>query len=470
MHLGSDPADLSAYELVDLYRSRALSPVEATRAVLARIDRLNPVVNAFVVVDAEAALADARASEARWAKGTPAGPVDGVPTSIKDLVLTKGWPTLRGSKTVDRDQPWNDDAPLVARLRESGAVLLGKTTTPEFGWKGLCDSPLTGITRNPWALGHTTGGSSGGAAAAVVCGMGPLASGSDGGGSIRIPAGFSGCYGIKPNFGRVPAWPLSGFGTVAHNGPMTRTVRDSAIFLNVIQKPDSRDWYGMPYDGRDWTADLEAGVKGMRIAFSPRLGFAPVDPEVAASVAKAAATFEDLGAHVEEVDPGFADPYDIFWTLWTAGAYTTFGGLPKEKRAVMEEGLNASIEAGARLSLKQYLDAVSARQNLGGLMRGFHDRYDILLTPSLAVPALKHGEMVPAGWRHGDTWPTWTPFSYPFNLTQQPAASIPCGFTATGLPIGLHIVGPFFREDLVFRASRAYETVYSIAKKAPTLQ
>jgi aspartyl-tRNA(Asn)/glutamyl-tRNA(Gln) amidotransferase subunit A len=468
--VATDPADFSAAELVELYRAKKLSPVEATEAVFARIDKVNPVVNAFTVIDRESAMKDARASEARWSQGKPASEIDGVPTSIKDLVLTKGWPTLRGSKTVDKDQPWNDDAPLVARLREAGTVLLGKTTTPEYGWKGLGDSPLTGITRNPWKLDRTTGGSSAGAAAAVVTGMGPLASGSDGGGSIRIPAGFTGCYGIKPHFGRVPAWPASPFGTVSHNGPMSRTVRDSALMLNVMAKPDPRDWYSLPYDGRDYTADLEAGVKGLKIAFSPRLGYAPVDPEVAASVAKAARVFADLGAHVEEADPGFDDPYETFWIHWITGAFNALGGLPREKRDMLEPGLNDSVEAGSKVGLKTYMSAVAERAELGTKMREFNARYDLLLTPSLAVPALKHGEMVPAGWKHGDTWPSWTPFSYPFNLTQQPAASIPCGFTKDGLPIGLHIVGPAFREDLVLRASRAYETVYSIAKEKPPLQ
>jgi aspartyl-tRNA(Asn)/glutamyl-tRNA(Gln) amidotransferase subunit A len=467
--VASDPADFSAAELVDLYRAGKLSPVEVTEAVFARIDKVNPKVNAFTVIDRENGLKDARAAEVRWKQGKPLSGIDGVPTSIKDLVLTKGWPTLRGSKTVDKQQAWDTDAPLVARLREAGAVLIGKTTTPEFGWKGLGDSPLTGITRNPWKLDRTTGGSSAGAAAAVVAGMGPLASGSDGGGSIRIPSGFTGCYGIKPHFGRVPSWPASPFGTVSHNGPMTRTVRDSAMMLNVMAKPDARDWYSLPYDGRDYTADLEAGVKGLKIAFSPNLGYAPVDPEVAASVAKAAKAFEGLGAHVEQADPGFSDPYDVFWTHWIAGAFNALGALPKEKRDLLEPGLNASVEQGSKVGLKTYLDAVGKRAELGTAMRQFHEKYDLLLTPSLSVPALKHGEMVPAGWKHGDTWPTWTPFSYPFNLTQQPAASIPCGFTREGLPIGLHIVGPAFREDLVLRASRAYETVYSIAKERPPL-
>src|SRR5215212_9864603 len=287
--------NLSATALLEGYRKRTLSPVEVTAAILQRIEKVNPKINALNLVS-EHALDDAKASEARWHAGQPQGLLDGVPVSIKDIILTRGWPTLRGSKSVDRKGPWDDDAPVTARLREHGAVLLGKTTTPEFGWKGVTDSPLTGITRNPWNTAKTPGGSSGGAAAAVASGMGPLAVGTDGGGSIRIPCSFTGLFGIKPSFGRVPAWPLSPFGTVAHVGPMTRTVADAALMLNVIAQPDARDWHALPYDARDWRMGLDAGVAGLRIAYSPNLGYAKVDPEVAALVKKAVCLFEELGA------------------------------------------------------------------------------------------------------------------------------------------------------------------------------
>src|SRR6185436_17604802 len=271
---------LSATELVEGFRKKALSPVEVTKAVLARIEKFNPVLNAFRQVAAEEALQQARDSENRWAAGQPQGLLDGVPVSIKDLLLTRGWPTLRGSKTVDRNGPWNDDAPVTARLREHGAVLLGKTCTPEFGWKGITNSPLTGITRNPWNPKMTPGGSSGGGAAAVASGMGPLTVGTDGGGSIRIPCAFTGLFGLKPSFGRVPAWPLSPMGTVAHVGPMTRTVTDAALMLNVLSLPDERDWHSLPYDARDYRIGLEEGVRGLRIAYSADLGYAKVDPEI----------------------------------------------------------------------------------------------------------------------------------------------------------------------------------------------
>jgi len=237
----TDVTRLSATELIELYRRRELSPVEATRAVLAQIGSRNAVTNAYCLVRDDEALASAKQSERRWQAGEPAGLLDGVPVSVKDLLLTSGWPTLRGSLTTDKAGPWNVDAPTVARLREHGAVLLGKTTTPEFGWKGVTDSPLTGVTRNPWDTARTPGGSSGGAAAAVASGLGPLALGTDGGGSIRIPASFCGIVGLKPTHGRVPVYPPSTFGTLSHVGPMARTVADTALLLDALGSPDYRD-------------------------------------------------------------------------------------------------------------------------------------------------------------------------------------------------------------------------------------
>ncbi len=459
----SEPHRLSATELVALYRAGKLSPVEATEAVLARIGAVDEAVNAFVRVEGEAALEAARASERRWAKGEPLGPVDGVPTTVKDLVLTRGWPTLRGSRAVDPAGPWPDDAPAVARLRESGAVLLGKTTTPEFGWKGVTDSPLTGITRNPWNTARTPGGSSGGAAVAAALGMGALHIGTDGGGSIRIPSGFTGVFGLKPSFGRVPSWPASPFGTLSHTGPITRTVADAALMLNVMARPDPRDWLALPADGRDWSDGLEDGVAGLRIAYSPRLGYVNIlNPEIARLVEAAARTFEELGAEVEEVDPGFDSPYGIFRTHWYAGAAKLVDGFPPERRAVMEDKLREIAAAGAAIPLLDYLDATAGRAALGLTMRLFHERYDLLLTPSLPIPAFAAGLEMPDPERQ-ERWADWTPYTYPFNLTQQPACSVPCGFTADGLPAGLQIVGPAHGEALVLRAARAYESVHPFA-------
>jgi aspartyl-tRNA(Asn)/glutamyl-tRNA(Gln) amidotransferase subunit A len=459
----------SATELLKLYRAKKLSPVEVTNAVLARIEAHNPKLNAYCLVDADGALRLARESERRWTAGRPMGLLDGVPTSIKDIILTKGWPTLRGSKTVDCVGPWHDDAPVTARLRESGAVLLGKTATPEFGWKGVTDSPLTGITRNPWKLDRTPGGSSGGASAQVAAGLGQLAVGTDGGGSIRIPCAFTGIFGIKPSFGRVPAWPLSPFGTVAHIGPMARTVADAALMLNVMAKQDARDWHALPYDGADWTKGVENGVRGLKVAFSTTLGYAKVDAEVAALAARAATAFGELGAIVEPVERIFDDPTDVFWTHWLVGACNGLGALPPEKRAMLDPGLRQSVEAGERISLKQFLAAGNARGQLGLAMKLFHTKYDLLLTPALAVPAFEVGHVKPPPADDEANWTRWTPFTYPFNLSQQPAASVPCGFTRDGLPVGLQIVGPMHREDLVLRAARAYEAAQPANHKRPPL-
>ncbi len=457
-----DLCALSATELLQMYRTRKLSPVEATRAALARIDQLNPALNCFCLVDEKSALASARASEARWRRGQPIGLVDGVPTSIKDLLLTRGWPTLRGSKTVQPKGPWRDDAPAVARLREHGAVLLGKTTTPEFGWKGVTDNALTGITRNPWNPAKTPGGSSGGSAAAVAAGMGALTVGTDGGGSIRIPCAFTGLFGLKPSFGRVPAWPLSPFGTVAHVGPMTRTVSDAALLLNVLSQPDARDALALPHDPRDYRIGLNDGVRGLRIAYSANLGYAEVDAEIATLVKKAALRFEQLGAHVEERDPGFENPGAVFSSHWYAGAASLLRRFTPGQLKLVDPGLREVAEAGAKISLLDYLDAVRARGELGVHMNRFHETYDLLLTPTLPLAAFQAGREV-ADVMKERRWTDWSPFSYPFNLTQQPAASVPCGFTKQGLPVGLHIVGPRYADALVLRAARAFETLQPIA-------
>jgi aspartyl-tRNA(Asn)/glutamyl-tRNA(Gln) amidotransferase subunit A len=396
------------------------------------------------------------------------GAVDGVPALVKDLILAKGWPTLRGSKTIDRNQAWDRDGPSVARLREEGAILIGLTTTPEFGWKGVTDSPLTGITRNPWDVTKTPGGSSGGSSAAIAAGYAPLALGTDGGGSIRIPAGFSGIFGLKPSFGRVPAWPLSPFGTLAHTGPMTRSVEDAAIMLNVIAKPDVRDWHSLPYDGRDYVRGLDKGVKGLRIAFSPALGHAEVDPEVAEAVKKAVKVLRGLGAKVDTIDPGFADPAPVFRVLWWAGARALLSRLPEDKKALLDPGLADVLRQSLEITPEDYFDAAKARGALGTHMRQFMEKYDLLVTPTLPIPAFAAGKLSPDADGTGK-WVNWTPFSYPFNLTQQPAASVLCGFTQAGLPIGLHIIGRMFDDAGVLRAAHAYEQASEWSKRRPPL-
>jgi aspartyl-tRNA(Asn)/glutamyl-tRNA(Gln) amidotransferase subunit A len=449
----ADTAHLTASEMLEGFRTGILSPVEATEAVLARIEEADPSVNAFCLVTAEEALSAARESEERWRRQEPHGLLDGVPISVKDVLLTRGHPTLRGSRAIDPSGPWPDDAPSVARVRENGAVIVGKTTTPELGWKGLTDGPLTGITRNPWDTSRTPGGSSGGAAAAVALGMAPLALGTDGGGSVRIPAAFTGVFAHKPTYGRVPAFPASPFGTLAHVGPLTWSVEDAELLLGVISGPDSRDWSALP----PITAPEPAtNVRDLRIAFSPTLGFASVDPEVAALVEKAAAVFAELGARVEMVDPGFADPVEAFHVLWFAGAAKSVEALTDRQRAELDPGLQEICEQGERHSALDYLTATACRMDLGRLMGRFHEDHDLLLTPSLPIPAFEAGHEVPPG-SANPRWTSWTPFTYPFNMTQQPAASVPCGFTTSGLPVGLQVVGPRHADARVLAACRAYE-------------
>ena len=349
---------------------------------------MNPALKAFSYVAADGALASARASEARWLRGEPCGALDGVPASIKDLILTRGMPTLRGSRTVDANQAWDIDAPAAARLKEAGAVILGKTTTPEFGCKGETNSPLTGISRNPWNLDKTPGGSSGGTAAAVAAGMGPVSIGTDGAGSIRIPGAFCGNVAFKPSFGRVPAYPLSFFGTVSHLGPHTMSVRDAALMMNVLTQPDARDWHSLPPDERDYAEGLEAGIGGLRVAWSPRLGYARnVDLEVAAACEQAVHRLADLGAHVEAVDPGIEDPLEVTCGLWFVGAWTLWNTLSAAQQTLTDPDFAAEARLGERFSALEVQQLNLRRGALGSHLRQFMQRYDLIVTPTVAVPA-----------------------------------------------------------------------------------
>ncbi|MGH8677037.1 MAG: amidase, partial [Burkholderiales bacterium] len=438
--MSDDILSMTAGELVEQYRSKRLSPVEATRAALDRIAKLNPVFNAFVLVDEARALNDARASEARWQRGKPAGLVDGVPATVKDLIITEGWPTLRGSRTIDPRQPWTEDAPPVARMKEHGAVFLGKTTTPEFGWKGVTDSPLTGVTVNPWNTKLTPGGSSGGAAVAAACAMGMLHIATDGGGSIRIPAGFCGLFGFKPTFGIVPVHPHSPAGTLWHQGPISRSVEDAALMLSVIARPDTRDWWQTPALNIDYRQRLDAGVKGLRIGYSRTLGYADVEAEVAALVEQGARAFESLGATVEELDLELEDPIAIMQPLWSVALALAVAPMTRAQRALVDPPLLDLAEPGFRLSALEYRKLEREREAFARRMCNLHQTYDLLLTPQLAVTAFEAGHEVPPGSRRKRWW-EWSPFTYPFNLSQQPAATVPCGFTRDGLPVAMQLVG-----------------------------
>ena len=459
--------DLTAVQLLDGYRKGEFSPVEATGQALERARRIQPEVNAFVRLTEEDALARARESEERWRRGEPAGLLDGVPVTVKDILLLRGHPTLRGSRTISEQGSWDEDAPSVARLREHGAVFLGKTTTPEFGWKGVTDSPLSGTTRNPHDHSRTAGGSSGGSAAAVALGAGPLSLGTDGGGSIRIPAAFCGIFGLKPTYGRVPLYPASAFGTLSHAGPMTRDAADAALLLDVIGAPDARDWSALPPAPGSFTEALREGVRGLRVAYSPSLGGqVAVQPAVAAAVRRTVASLADLGAYVEEADPDFSEPVEAFHTLWFSGAARLTQRFSPRKRQLLDPGLREICVQGARYSALDYLAAVDVRMDLGRRMGRFHETYDVLVTPTLPVTAFEAGLEVPRGSAH-HRWTGWTPFTYPFNLTQQPAATVPVGTDGDGLPVGMQLVAARHRDDLVLRAAHALYEAGVVA--APTV-
>ncbi|MFB9905902.1 amidase [Allokutzneria oryzae] len=449
---------LTASELAAAYSAGELSPVEATKSALEAIEGKDEDYNAYCLVDADAAMTQAKESEARWRDGHPIGWLDGVPTSVKDMFLSKGWPTLRGSKCIEADQPWEVDSPVTARLRENGLVLLGKTTTPELGWKGVTDSRLCGITRNPWNAARTAGGSSGGSAAAVAAGMGALSVGTDGGGSVRIPASFCGIVGFKPTHGRIPLYPASPFGALSHAGPMALSVDDVALLLDVLALPDFRDPSALPQLVGTYREAVRRDVRGLRAAFSPTLGYVDVDPEVARIVATAVTALDEAGLHVEQADPGFQDPKEAFWVLWSTGAAKWLDSFPAGSADLLDPGLRLLWEQGGTYTASDYLGANADRAALGITMGEFHSRYDVLITPTMPIPAFEAGADVPAG-SGMQSWPDWTPFTYPFNMTQQPAISVPVGTTAAGLPVGLQVVGPRHSDDLVLAVARLVEEV-----------
>lgn len=458
----------SALDVRERYRRRDLSPVELTEAVLSRIDRLNPDLTAFVTVTPEIALDQARAAERAYATGD-AGPLAGIPISIKDLTPTKGIRTARGSLL---DPAWmpDEDPPFVERVYAAGAVMLGKTNTPELGWKGDSGNRLVGPTHNPWRHGRTAGGSSGGAAAAVAAGLGPLAQGSDGAGSIRIPAAFCGVFGLKPSFGLVPQAPASAVGDLSHLGPITRTVRDAALLLDIVAGADPRDRLSWsPPDRVDYLAACDGGVAGLRIAWSPTLGYAEIAPSVLAPIRAAAERFRDLGCDVEEVDPDVENPWPLIDVMWASAMAGYFSGRLDQVRDLIDPGLLDVVERGRSLSAESLASAMIRRNDYARRMHLFMERFDLLLTPALPVTAFAAGADEPARTADDpDTPIEWTPFTYPFNLTGQPAASVPCGFV-DGLPVGLQIVGRWRDDASVLRAAAAFEEAAPWAELRPPL-
>jgi len=456
--------------LAPMIRAKQLSPVELMSAVLARIEALEPTLNAFAVLRADAAMEGAKAAEAALMAGEAKGALFGLPVTIKDLAVTAGVPTERGSFILEGNVP-DTDTPFVTRLKAAAAIPLGKTTTSEFGWKGVSHSPVTGITHNPWAHGLNAGASSAGAGAGAAAGYGPLHQGSDGAGSIRMPAHFCGIYGIKPSYGRVPNWPVQSNDQTSHNGPMTRTVTDAAMMLEVMAGPHSWDHYSLEAPPEAYARLLDgADMRGLKIAWSPDLGHARVDPEVAQLAAAGAKTFEAMGAHVEEITPAWGPEGPELIRFFWAAHELAYRAYLDEWGDRMDPGLVACIRSAADYSAEEYVaERVRKHDYIGAIHRMFED-YDLLLTPSVSVAAFPADKLMPDHWpQHDWDWLQWAEFSYPFNMSHNPAASIPCGFTGAGLPVGLQIVGRRMADLDVLRASAAFEAAAPWADKRPNV-
>lgn len=448
-------ATTSATELARLVRERKVSPVEVIDDTLARIEALEPKLNAFVVLDREGARHAAVEAERAVMQGAPLGPLHGVPVSIKDITAVKGFPTRRGSRLSD-PTPLAADSALVARLRGAGAVIVGKTTLPEHGWIAASDSPLTGATHNPWRRGFTAGGSSSGAAALAAAGCGPLHLGTDGAGSIRLPAHFCGVFGHKPTFGLVPNTPVANNNAISHSGPIARRIDDGELMLEVMAGYHPLDPLSTPNGYRRRTEP--ASVKGLRIAYSPDLGHARVDPSVAEAVARAARTFAELGATVETVTPPWAAAGpELERALWAA-TFQQFRPSDEAQKRDMDPGFVACLDSIPGITWREVQDVLGRRLNYAAAVNAwFADGWDLLLTPSASVVAFELGRTLPAHWpQHAWDWLSWAEFSYPFNLSHGPAASVPCGLSPEGLPIGVQIGGPRFADALVIRAAAAF--------------
>ena len=451
-----------AHRLRELIRAGEVSPVELTELYLRRIEELDPKLNSYLTVDADGALATAREAEAAALRGEDLGPLHGVPISVKDLEMTKGLRTTSGS-LVFKDRVPQEDSIVVERVRKAGAVILGKTNTPEFGLRGSTENRLGEPCRNPWDTGRTPGGSSGGAGAALLAGLCAVATGSDGGGSIRIPASFCGCYGIKPTQGRVPRYAGAGLPPLANHfsqsGPMSRDVRDSAILLQVMAGYDPRDPSSLREPVPDFVAALERDVAGLRVGWSADMGYAAVDPEVRETCRQAVGVFEELGCSVEEAD-GLVldDPFEAFWTLFASSAYAAYGQILRTQAHQLTWYALEALKLGSRVTGADYARALGYIDRLRAQFADLFQRYDVLVTPTMAVPAFPIGE-APREIDGRPVHPFWgyLPFTYPVNMVGFTAASIPCGRSSEGLPIGLHIIGNRGAEATVLAASAAFE-------------
>ena len=447
---------LGAAELGRRYADGSLSPVEVAEAALARAETVQAAHNAFTVIDHKGAMAAAEAAASRWRMRAPASPIDGVPTTIKDIVWVAGHTIHYGSNSPPVVPA--HDSPAVARLRAAGAVLLGLTTTPEFGWKAVTDSPYSGVTTNPWNAALTPGGSSGGAAAAAAAAAGVLHLGTDGGGSIRIPASFTGIFGLKPSFGRIAAYPPSAFGTVAHIGPLARSVEDAALMLDVMAGRDPLDWTQAP--GSMPGLELSSfDFAGKRIGYWGEPPRGPIDREVQATVDEAVAAIQAAGAGIETITlPDHEQLFDVFAGHWLVGAAARVAALPPEATRRLDPGLLAAAASGAAMDILDHVRATQARVAFGRAMDALLDTFDLVVSPATGIAAFAAGHEVPPG-SGLERWTEWAGFSYPINLSQQPACSIPCGLTTDGRPVGLQLIGPRGADARVLAAAAAFATL-----------
>jgi len=466
--MSSDLIWKTAIELGDLIRAKEISPVDVISASLERIGETEPKINAFLDVTEDQAMDAAKVAEKVVTDGGDFGPLHGLPVSIKDLIAAKGAKLTFGSKAL-ADNVSEVDAPSVARVRAAGGAIIGKTTTSEFGCKGVGDSPLTGITRNPWNLEKTPGGSSCGAAASIASGVTPFGLGTDGGGSVRIPSSFAGLFGIKAQFGRVPVFPVSATPTLAHVGPLARTVRDAALLLQTISGFDARDAGAVAQDVPDFLAACDESPEGLRVAWSPTLGYATPDPEVLSLVTDAVQAFEDLGCEVSQVEHVFDDPIDLFMAEFFAGAGTRLRPVLENSRDLLDPAVAHTLDGALGQEMGDYYTKVFERYDLRTKLYEFFQDYDLLMTPTVPVTAFDVGNDFPPGRGSPDNIIAWISYTYPFNLAGLPAASIPCGFL-DGLPVGLQIVGKPLRETDIFRASAAFEEARPWADRKPPLE
>ena len=456
----------TAVDLTSAIHDGKVSAVEVVQASLARAQAQQPTLNSFVTLSPEMALDQARAADAARAAGRSLGALHGLPISVKDLIAVKGLPFTSGSRAMAKNVA-SVSAPSVERLVAAGACVIGKTTTSEFGCKAVGDSPLTGITRNPWNLSKTPGGSSCGAAASVVAGVTPAALGTDGGGSVRIPASLSGLFGIKAQFARVPIFPVAATPTLAHVGPLAKTVRDAALLLSVISGHDPRDPFAVAGPVPDYLGACGQSVKGMRIAWSETLGYARPDPEIVEITRRAAAVFAELGCTVVEIDKVLDDdPVDLWISEFYAGVGVRLKKVLAEQRELLDPAVAEVLKDALSQTSEAYYTKVFRRYELREKLRAFFDDFDLLLTPATPTAAFDVGLNMPPHLSDRNIV-SWVYYTYPFNLTGQPAASIPAGFTREGLPVGLQLVGRINSEVDIFRAAAAFEAARPWADQYP---